>query len=438
MSNNQYPLPTNGIGVATNAVLTGTGVVQTPAVLLQGKWPGPNQYSLQMVLGSTAQVTCLPVDTQGTPVNPTNISAPTTGPATQQATHLGTAGNFGVLAQASVVGSAGAGSVVSGGDVGLYPGTAISNFPPSRVTPPNVIHDTDAVAQQGQNDLTTAINYYNGLTPTLTGLSNLSTGGNGVNNSTYTAGVYQSAPASSLDIPTSITLDAQGNPAAVFVFLAGSTITLESGASVILANGAQAGNVYWVAGSSFTSVWNGIQSNMVGTIMTVASITLGGGNLNGRALAQVSVTMATTEIITVPVLLAIPGVTIPGVTIPFGVNAITLGAAPAVGTSGNITAPSWYNPKSQPLYSNPYMASAVVDDNDSNPWTVRARKPGQTVIQFMIPTFENNTGNVLSDSGNNQMDETPIDSVFALLTVTVINGATVPASSGFASQIGGN
>ena len=125
-----------------------------------------------------------------------------------------------------------------------------------------------------------------------------------------TAGVYYAGKytGGALDAPTSITLDAQGNPQAVFVFVSSSTTKLESGASVILANGAQAGNVYWVVGSSFTSVWNGIQSNMVGNILASSSVTLGGGNLNGRALASTgAVTLATTEIITWPVLSLIPG-----------------------------------------------------------------------------------------------------------------------------------
>ena len=115
-----------------------------------------------------------------------------------------------------------------------------------------------------------------------------------------------------MDIPTSITLDAQGNANAIFVFKAGSTLKLESGASVLLVNGAQAANVFWVVGTSFTSVWNGIISNMVGTIMAADSITLGGGTLVGRALAQTAaVTMSTTETITVPVSTATAGPAIP-------------------------------------------------------------------------------------------------------------------------------
>lgn len=135
-------------------------------------------------------------------------------------------------------------------------------------------------------------------TATQKALANLSTGGNGATAATYLPGNYFSVAASSLDIPTTITLDAQGNPNATFVFVAGSTITLESGASVLLVNGAQAANVVFVAGSSFTSV---ATSTMNGTVLAAVSATLGGGVLNGRALANTgAVTIAAAEAITVP------------------------------------------------------------------------------------------------------------------------------------------
>jgi Ice-binding-like len=69
--------------------------------------------------------------------------------------------------------------------------------------------------------------FYSSLPATLSGLSNLSTGGNGSTAFTYTPGVYKGA--SSLSMPTGITLDAQGNPDAIFVFVAGSTVNLASG-----------------------------------------------------------------------------------------------------------------------------------------------------------------------------------------------------------------
>jgi hypothetical protein len=87
-------------------------------------------------------------------------------------------------------------------------------------------------------------------------------------------------------MPTGITLDAQDNPNAVFVFVAGSTINLASGQTVTLINGAKAQNVYFVAGTSFTSV---ATSTVNGNILAVENITLGGGVLNGYARANTGV-----------------------------------------------------------------------------------------------------------------------------------------------------
>jgi hypothetical protein len=161
------------------------------------------------------------------------------------------------------------------------------------LTAPATTDNTNAGA--AQTALTAAIIYYQGVTPTLSGLSNLSTGGNGSTASTYTAGNYFGS--SSLTMPTGIILDAQGNSNAVFVFVAGSTINLASGQTIALVNGAQAANVVFVAGSAFTSV---ATSTVNGNILAVSGVTLGGGTLNGRALATTgSVTISAATAVTV-------------------------------------------------------------------------------------------------------------------------------------------
>jgi hypothetical protein len=232
---------------------------------------------------------------------PLGVSLPSSGSSSSSGLLL-TAGNFAILGGSAVTGSAGAGSAVSGGNIGIAPNgkTSVTNFPPSTLTPPGIFDYADAAATQAQVDLAAAIVAYEALTFTSLGTGvNMATSGVGGSNR-YTPGNYSST--SSLDIPTDIVLDAQGNPNAVFVFYAtASTVTLESGASVKLINGAQASNVYWIVGSSFTSIWNGIVSNMVGNILAHTSITLGGGTLAGRALANTgAVTISTTETITVP------------------------------------------------------------------------------------------------------------------------------------------
>lgn len=215
--------------------------------------------------------------------NPTISDNATVTPESPFDARLGTAANYALLAAAGIT-NTGA-TVITGGNVGSYPTTSIT--PGAWVlTSPAVIDNTDAQAAQGA--ALAAYNYFTALTFTsLSGsTANLSAlSGGGAPTGHYYPGNYSAG--SSMDIPTSITLDAQGNPNATFVFKAGSTVTLESGASVILANGAQPQNVIWLVGSSFTSV---ATSSMVGTILANTSITLGGGTLSGRAIAGVVTT----------------------------------------------------------------------------------------------------------------------------------------------------
>jgi hypothetical protein len=188
---------------------------------------------------------------------------------------LGSAANYALLASAGITNTGT--SLVTGGNVGSYPTATITGLTSANLTPPSVIDNTNA--QAAETALAAAITYYQGLTPTTSGLTNLSTGGNGSTVATYTAGNYFGA--AGLTMPSGIILDAQGNANAQFVFVAGSTINLASGQSIALVNGAQASNVVFVAGSAFTSV---ATSTVNGNILAVSGITLGGGSLNGRAL----------------------------------------------------------------------------------------------------------------------------------------------------------
>jgi hypothetical protein len=82
----------------------------------------------------------------------------------------------------------------------------------------------------------------------------------------------------------SLTLDAQGDENAVFLFQVGSTLTTGSTTQVVLSGGAQASNIYWQVGSSATL---GTTSMFAGNILAETSITLStGAVLEGRALTQ--------------------------------------------------------------------------------------------------------------------------------------------------------
>jgi len=114
---------------------------------------------------------------------------------------------------------------------------------------------------------------------------------------TLPPGLYKST--SSLEISSGdLTLDAQGDANAVFIFQIASTLTTTSGRQVILAGGAKAANIYWQVG---TSAVLGTTSVFKGIIMADQSITLTtGAILEGRALTRVAAVTLDSNTITVP------------------------------------------------------------------------------------------------------------------------------------------
>jgi hypothetical protein len=184
---------------------------------------------------------------------------------------LGTADSFAVLAGSTVINT---GPSVISGDLGVSPDTAVTGFPPGTVNA-GTIHAADAVASQAKADLVTAYNDAAGRSSTATISADLA-------GRTLTPGVYTSA--SSLGLSGDLTLDAHGDPNAVFVFQAGATLTAGSASRVLLIGGAQPCNVFWQVGSSATI---GTGSAFAGNILALTSISLTtGATLNGRALAR--------------------------------------------------------------------------------------------------------------------------------------------------------
>jgi hypothetical protein len=203
----------------------------------------------------------------------TALAIPANALAIGTAPSLGTADPFGVLAASTVTNT---GPSTIGGNLGLYPGTSITGFPPGNVL--GTIHDTDAVANGAQGDTTTAYNQAAGEAPdvvlpsaNLTGL-------------TLTPGVYKNASAVSLSTNGTLTLNGQGNPDSVFIFQVGSTLTTGTNSTISYTNGAQPCNVFWQVGSSATL---GTGSLFVGTILADQSISVSDTvTVNGRLLAS--------------------------------------------------------------------------------------------------------------------------------------------------------
>lgn len=186
---------------------------------------------------------------------------------------LGTADTFAVLAGSAITNT---GPTQLWGDMGVWPGTAISGFPPGIVTN-GVVHNSDGVAMQAQADVTTAYNALAGefVTRDLTGQD--------LGGLTLQAGVYNFS--SSAFLTGTLTLDAQGDPNARFDFLMGSTLITASDSHVRIINGGDDCNVYWKVGSSATL---GTNSDFAGHILALTDITLttGATILDGSALAR--------------------------------------------------------------------------------------------------------------------------------------------------------
>ena len=198
---------------------------------------------------------------------------------------FGTADSFAVLAGSAITNT---GPTTIFGDLGTFPTPAITGIP--TLTMNGINHGGDAVTQLAKTDLVTAYDAAVALTSTST-IGTVDIGGR-----TLTPGVYNSG--SSIGLTGTLTLDGGGDPNAVFVFQAGSTLTTASASQVVLINGAQSCNVFWQVGSSATL---GTGSTFRGTILALTSITVTTGvTVDGRVLARNGAVTLDTDTITKP------------------------------------------------------------------------------------------------------------------------------------------
>jgi type VI secretion system secreted protein VgrG len=161
------------------------------------------------------------------------------------------------------------------GNLGVSPGSAVTGFPPGIVVG-GTIHAADLVAAQAQSELTTL---YNSLA---SAACNTDLTGQDLGGLTLTPGVY--CFSTSAQLTGTLTLDAQGNPNATFIFKIGSSLTTASTASVLLINSASSCGVFWQVGSSATL---GTGTTLAGSVVALTSITLNtGASVSGRTLAR--------------------------------------------------------------------------------------------------------------------------------------------------------
>ena len=183
---------------------------------------------------------------------------------------LGSAENYAVLSYAGITNT---GSTTINGNIGSTPTQTITGWN-DIIFNVGVIDQANAL--QAQNDATSAYN-------TLKAMHGIDESGKNLGGMTLNPGTYYFS--SSAQLTGNLTLDAHGDPNALFIFEIGSTLITETNSKVNLINGGNASNeIYWQVGSSATL---GTSTTFAGNILANSSITLDTSAeiLGGRAIA---------------------------------------------------------------------------------------------------------------------------------------------------------
>ena len=183
---------------------------------------------------------------------------------------FGKASHFALFTVSGAVGNTGVSHII--GDVGSNIG-AITGFDPPTILE-GVIYTPGTFTSDASADLISAYNELMAYAPT--NAVHAPAFGTG---ETLTEGVYTVAGAGSVN--ANLTLDAENNPDALFIFRFAGAFTTGAGTHVILINGANPENVFWVADGAVAMAAN---TNMTGTLIANnGAISIGDqGILHGR------------------------------------------------------------------------------------------------------------------------------------------------------------
>jgi len=248
--------------------------------------------SMSAALLSLAACEVNPPSDQGELSPPTGPNGLRKSTATASSIPLGTAASFAVLGGTTVTND---GPSLVNGDLGVFPGTAITGFQPE---PANTIEGPGTVtgglgivtgtiyaggpvAEAAHVDAGVAYNYLVLQEP-----DSMYGDVYQLDGDTFTPGVYRFPSSANLQVNGTMYLDFQGDSDALFIFQFGSTLVTMAGSNVVAINNnnpdCDGANVYWAVGSSATI--DGAQ--FIGTVIAHTSITMGyGGNVSGRVLA---------------------------------------------------------------------------------------------------------------------------------------------------------
>jgi hypothetical protein len=247
--------------------------------------------------------------------------APAASAAATPMVDLGSAASYAAISGASIgntVSAVGAPHTTLRGDVGVAVATDPTGFPPGVIT--GATNVGNAAAVQAQADVVAAyaaILARTGGAPLDGALAG----------ATITPGLYTIAGAASNT--GTVTIDAGGNPNAVFVFQINGALAFAAASHVTLIGGAQAARVFWQVNGAGAI---GAGSSFAGTMIAMDAVAIGNGSLfNGRAFARNgALTMDADEFYSAP----------PNVAINGGATAYTTTMNPTISGTADVVAPA--------------------------------------------------------------------------------------------------
>ena len=246
----------------------------------------------------TATVTTGARDLAGNPLAANKVWTFTTGTATvgQAPVNLRSLSTFAAVAGAGLTNSNSGGQTTLNGDVGLSPtATCLGDGSPCSALDPKIngtlyANDPAGIAAKAKADLVSAYNDAAGRPP--------GTVENDLSGMKLPPGVYTSGSTMSIAVSGVLTLDAQGDANAVWIFQVGSSLTVNNSAQVLLINGAKAANVFWAVAASSTI---GSNASFKGSVLAVVSNSVGTLSVvEGRLLCETGQITLLSNTVTVP------------------------------------------------------------------------------------------------------------------------------------------